>query len=79
MSFVMRENADGRGDNGWNPPEKTGSGLQDQAEGLAFLRRRTAGKLGVGGVGPEVGGLPCHSFCFPYKGACCRESGGRWT
>lgn len=36
-------------------PEKTGSGMQDQAEGLAFSRR-AAGKLGAGGVDKKFGG-----------------------
>lgn len=59
--------------------KRRGVGCRTRLRGLAFMRRRAAGKLGVGGVGQEVGGLPFHSFCFPCKGACCRESGWRWT
>lgn len=69
-----------RGDDGWSPPEKVGGRNRRQHwdEGLVFVKRRPSGKLGVGGVRQEVGvgGLPCHSFCFLCKGACCREGVG---
>ena len=61
-------------------PEKVGGRNRRQHwdEGLVFVKTRAPGKLGVGGVRQEVGmgALPCHSFCFLCKGACCREGVG---
>lgn len=56
-------------------PEKTGSGMQDQAEGLAFSRRRATGELGAGGVDKKFGGSHVIASAFSVWKLLRRESG----
>lgn len=55
---MRKENADGRGDNGWNPPEKTGSGLQDQAEGAGLYEKKGCRKVRSWRCGARSWGAP---------------------